>query len=42
MIIGIIDNGLNLLNVSSFYQQAVKGLIILVAVLIDRRNAVRR
>ena len=39
LIIGIIDNGLNLLNVSSFYQQAVKGLIILIAVLIDRRNA---
>ncbi|WP_003542240.1 ABC transporter permease [Desulfotomaculum nigrificans] len=39
LIIGVIDNGLNLLNVSSFYQQAVKGLIILIAVLIDRRNA---
>lgn len=42
LIIGVIDNGLNLLNVSSFYQQAVKGLIILVAVLLDRRNAVSR
>ncbi|ABO51033.1 ribose ABC transporter membrane protein [Desulforamulus reducens MI-1] len=42
LIIGVIDNGLNLLNVSSFYQQAVKGLIILVAVLLDRRNAVGR
>jgi len=41
LIIGVIDNGLNLLNVSSFYQQAVKGLIILVAVLIDRRNTAR-
>lgn len=41
LIIGIIDNGLNLLNVSSFYQQAVKGLIILIAVLLDRRNAGR-
>lgn len=41
LIIGVIDNGLNLLNVSSFYQQAVKGLIILIAVLIDRRNVGR-
>lgn len=38
MIIGIIDNGLNLLNVSSFYQQIVKGGIILLAVLLDRKN----
>ena len=32
-ILGVINNGLNLLNVSSFYQQIVKGLIILIAVL---------
>ncbi len=38
LIIGVINNGLNLLNVSSFYQQIVKGLIILVAVLIKRRD----
>ena len=36
MIIGILDNGLNLMNVSSFYQQVVKGGVILVAVLLDR------
>ena len=36
LIIGVITNGLNLLNVSSFYQQIVKGTIILVAVLFDR------
>ncbi|AQS59937.1 ABC transporter permease [Desulforamulus ferrireducens] len=42
LIIGVIDNGLNLLNVSSFYQQAVKGFIILFAVLLDRRNAAGR
>ncbi|MGY0692391.1 ABC transporter permease subunit [Virgibacillus sp. FSP13] len=36
LIIGVIDNGLNLLNVSSFYQQIVKGGIILLAVLLDR------
>lgn len=38
IIIGVIDNGLNLLNVSSFYQQVVKGGVILLAVLLDRRN----
>lgn len=36
MIIGILDNGLNLMNVSSFYQQVVKGGVILLAVLLDR------
>lgn len=38
LIIGVLDNGLNLLNVSSFYQQVVKGAVILVAVLLDRRR----
>lgn len=36
LIIGVLDNGLNLLGVSSFYQQVVKGLVILLAVLLDR------
>jgi len=39
MIIGVLDNGLNLLNVSSFYQSVVKGAVILLAVLIDRSKA---
>lgn len=39
MIIGILDNGLNLLNVSSFYQQVVKGGVILAAVLLDRSKS---
>ena len=38
MIIGVISNGLNLLNVSPFYQSIVKGIIILLAVLIDKRS----
>lgn len=38
LIIGILDNGLNLLNVPSFYQQVAKGVVILVAVLLDRRK----
>ncbi len=36
-IIGVINNGLNLLNVNAFYQQVVKGVVILLAVLLDRR-----
>ena len=36
LIIGVLGNGLNLLNVSSFYQEVAKGLVILVAVLLDR------
>ena len=36
LIIGIISNGLDLMGVSSYYQQIVKGVIIVVAVMIDR------
>jgi ribose transport system permease protein len=36
LIIGVLSNGLNLLNVSSDYQSIVKGAVILFAVLIDR------
>lgn len=35
-LIGVLANILNLLNVSSFYQDVAKGLVILVAVLVDR------
>lgn len=35
LIIGILNNGLNLLNVNSFWQDVVKGIVILLAVLID-------
>ena len=38
LIIGVLNNGLNLIGVSSFFQQVVKGLVILVAVLIDRKK----
>lgn len=38
LIIGIITNGLDILNVSSYYQDIVKGLIIVIAVLIDRKR----
>ena len=40
LIIGILNNGLNLLGVSSFYQMVVKGIVIAIAVLIDRKKAV--
>lgn len=36
LIIGTINNGLDLLGVSSYYQQVVKGAIIVCAVMIDR------
>ena len=36
LIIGILNNALNLMDVTSYYQLLTKGLVILVAVLIDR------
>lgn len=38
LIIGVLNNGMTLLGVSSFFQQVVKGLVILLAVYIDRRT----
>lgn len=38
LIIGILNNALNLLDVTSYYQLLVKGLVILVAVLLDRKE----
>ena len=35
LIIGVINNGLDLLGVSSYYQQVIKGTIIVAAVLLD-------
>lgn len=39
MIIGVLNNGLFLLNVSPFWQQIVKGFVILAAVALDKMNA---
>jgi len=36
LIIAVINNGLNLLNVPSFYQEVVKGVVIVLALLIHR------
>jgi ribose/xylose/arabinose/galactoside ABC-type transport system permease subunit len=38
VLIGVINNGLDLLNVSSYYQQIIKGVIIVGAVWLDRRQ----
>ena len=38
IIIGVLSNSLTLLNVSSFYQDIVKGFIIIFAVLMDLRT----
>jgi ribose/xylose/arabinose/galactoside ABC-type transport system permease subunit len=38
LIIGTMNNGLDLLNVSSYYQQVAKGVIIVLAVLLDKKN----
>jgi ribose/xylose/arabinose/galactoside ABC-type transport system permease subunit len=39
LIIGVINNGLDLLNITSYYQQIIKGVIIVGAVLIDRKKS---
>lgn len=40
LIIGVLNNGMNLIGVSSFWQQVVKGIVILLAVLLDRKKTV--
>lgn len=40
LVLGVLTNGLDLLNVSSYYQQVIKGVIILVAVLADRKKQI--
>ena len=41
LIIGVLNNGLNIIGVSAFWQQVVKGVLILIAVLIDRFKVVK-
>ncbi|KMY44693.1 ribose ABC transporter permease [Bacillus sp. FJAT-27916] len=38
LIIGVLNNGMNLIGVSSFFQQVVKGVVILLAVMLDRKK----
>jgi ribose/xylose/arabinose/galactoside ABC-type transport system permease subunit len=42
LLIGVINNGLTLLNVSSFWVQFVQGALIFLAVLLDAFNTRRR
>jgi len=42
LIIGVINNGMNLMNVPYFYQMMVKGMVILIAVYVDVRNKKKR
>ncbi|NGQ96694.1 ABC transporter permease [Brevibacillus sp. SYP-B805] len=41
IIIGVINNGMNLMNVPYFYQLIVKGVVILIAVYVDVKNKKR-
>lgn len=36
LIIGVLNNGLNIIGVSAFWQQVVKGIVILIAVMLDQ------
>jgi ribose transport system permease protein len=35
LIIGVVSNGLNLLEISSYYQQVIKGIVFILAVILD-------
>lgn len=41
LMLGIISNGMDLVNISPYYQRIVKGVIIIVAVLTDKKNRSR-
>lgn len=42
MIIGLLNNALNLLQVPSYFQDVAKGIVILIAVLLDRKQKASR
>ena len=42
LIIGVLNNGMDLLNISGYLQKVVTGLVILLAVIIDRKNVNRK
>lgn len=42
VIIGLLSNSMNLLNINSYYQQIVKGLLIILAVFLDMRTKGRK
>ena len=35
LLMGVVTNGMNLLNITSYWQQVVKGIIIVLAVIFD-------
>lgn len=39
LLIGVVQNGLDILGISAYYQKVIQGLIIMVAVFIDIRNS---
>ena len=41
-ILGILSNGLNLMGVPSFYQQVIKGVVLILAVMLDIMTKRRR
>jgi L-arabinose transport system permease protein len=41
LIMGVVQNAMNLLNVPTFYQYVARGAILLAAVLYDRRKRLR-
>lgn len=38
IILGLLQNSMNLMNINSFWQQIVKGILIIVAVFLDMRT----
>lgn len=41
LIIGVLNNGMDLLNISGYYQKIVTGIVVVLAVIIDRNNVTR-
>ena len=41
LIIGVLNNGMDLLNISGYYQKIVTGVVVVLAVIIDRNNVNR-
>ena len=42
IIIAVINNGMNLIGLNSFWQQVAKGLVILIAVYVDAMKKTRK
>ena len=41
LLIGVMDNGLDLMSVESYYQQVIKGVLIVAAVMLDQSRSRR-